>query len=134
MVAPIDFVGSLLGGNAGPGATAAAAASDPVVAVASPEHWATLLDGALPVVVDFHAPWCGPCKVLAPAFEALAAELAGRAVFAKVNIDAVPSVADDAGVSSLPTVQVWVGGRIAGRVVGANVEAVRALVSAHVLG
>jgi thioredoxin len=73
----------------------------------------------LPVMVDFQADWCGPCKTMAPEFEALARELQGKAKFVKVDIDRSRMLAQQLRIQSVPTTMVFVGGRIAGGKVGA---------------
>ena len=62
-------------------------------------------------VVDFSAPWCGPCRAMAPVFEAAAGEFAGRAAFFKVNIDEQPALAARFGVRSIPTLVLLRGGQ-----------------------
>ena len=71
-----------------------------------------------PVLVDFWAPWCGPCKLLSPTIEALATSFAGKARVGKVNIDNNPEVASSLGISSIPTVILFKGGQIVDRFVG----------------
>jgi thioredoxin 1 len=71
-----------------------------------------------PVLVDFWAPWCGPCKLLTPTIEALATSFAGKARVGKVNIDNNPEVASSLGISSIPTVILFKGGQIVDRFVG----------------
>ena len=73
----------------------------------------------LPVVVDLWAPWCGPCRMVAPVIEELAAEMAGRVRFAKLNVDDNPATASRFGVRSIPTLLVLQGGREVDRIVGA---------------
>jgi thioredoxin 2 len=73
----------------------------------------------LPVLVDAWAPWCGPCRMVAPALEELASELAGRVRIAKLNVDDNPQTASRFAVRSIPTMLVMVGGREVDRIVGA---------------
>lgn len=67
----------------------------------------TLADTTLPVLVDFHAEWCGPCKMLAPVLEQLAEEKDGEAIIAKVDIDAAKDLAARFEVRSVPTLIVF---------------------------
>jgi thioredoxin 2 len=77
----------------------------------------------LPVLVDAWAPWCAPCRTIAPAIEQLAAELAGRVRVAKLNVDENPATASRFDVRSIPTMLVMVGGREVDRIVGAQPKA-----------
>ena len=79
-----------------------------------------VLAASEPVLVDFWAPWCGPCRMVGPEVEALAEQYAGRLKVVKTNIDEVPDVAQRYGVMSIPTLILFIGGEERARVVGAK--------------
>src|SRR3546814_582292 len=74
---------------------------------------AEVLDAAEPVVVDFWAEWCGPCKMIGPSLEEISNELAGKVKVAKLNIDENPELAAKFGVRSIPTLAIFKGGEVA---------------------
>jgi thioredoxin 1 len=79
----------------------------------------TLKAHAEPLVVDFWAEWCGPCKALAPVLDELAREYAGRVTICKVNVDEHPGLAARYQVRSIPTLLVFRGGQVVDQVIGA---------------
>lgn len=93
---------------------------DAPVEIGAPESFDELIgDSPLPVLVDFWAAWCAPCKMIAPELEKLARERAGRVVVAKLNTDELPSVAARYGIQGIPTMILFRNGTEAQRVSGA---------------
>jgi len=88
------------------------------------------LDG--PVIVDFWAAWCAPCKVIAPVLEEIAEEMAGKATVAKVDVDQHSDVAHRFGIRSIPTLMIFKGGKIVDQWVGtAPKQQIRTLIEKH---
>ena len=79
-----------------------------------------VLKSELPVLVDFWAEWCGPCRIVAPIVEQLAAEYDGRLVVGKVDLDKAPELAGKYGIRSIPSLLIFKGGEVVETIVGAQ--------------
>lgn len=111
------------GGAAAPGSSSSyAPGGGAPVAVTDATFDQEVMRSPLPVVVDFWAPWCGPCRMVAPALDKLAREWSGKAKIAKVNVDENPMIAGRFGVSGIPTMLVVKNGKIIDRWTGALPE------------
>lgn len=88
--------------------------------VSSADFSAEVLDSSVPVVVDFWAPWCGPCRVVGPEVDKLAERLGDSAKFVKLNIDENREIAIEYGIMSIPTIAKFERGQVAAQVVGAR--------------
>jgi thioredoxin 1 len=87
------------------------------------DNWKSeVLDSSIPVVIDFWAPWCGPCRMLAPTIETLAREYDGRVKVGKMNTDENQDTPGSLRISAIPTVLVFEGGKEVDRLVGVNPE------------
>lgn len=96
--------------------------ASPVRAVSAKTFDQIVLASPTPVVVDFWAPWCGPCRALAPVYHALAAEMGDRVRFVSVNVDEEPELAERFRVASIPTLKAFRDGREIATQIGASTK------------
>jgi thioredoxin 1 len=106
--------------------------SDKISNLSTDTFKTTVNSSPTPVLVDFWAPWCGPCKAIAPILEELATELDGKLKIAKLNIDDNDTVAAEYGVRAIPTMILFKGGQVAETLVGMMPKAaLKAKLTAH---
>src|SRR5262245_34377023 len=94
--------------------------SEPIEVATSSDFDRLVAEASVPVVVDFWAPWCGPCRMVAPELKKVAARQVGRLLVVKVNTDELEELGQRFGIRSIPTMAVFVGGREASRSAGAR--------------
>lgn len=94
---------------------------------------ADVLDSKIPVLVDFYADWCGPCRMLGPSLEQIETQYNGKFTLVKVNVDEQAPLAMEYGISSIPAVKLFVKGKIVGEVVGVNLPDIRVMLSEYAL-
>jgi thioredoxin 2 len=100
--------------------TLLSAPAEPIDVPTAAAFEALVSAAGVPVVVDFWAPWCGPCRMVAPELQKVAASTAGRYLIVKVNTDAVPELGDRFRIRSIPTMAVFEGGKEVARTSGAR--------------
>ncbi|MEN3033554.1 MAG: thioredoxin [Aquificaceae bacterium] len=103
------------------------------VLVLTESNWnEEVTNSKIPVVVDFWAPWCGPCRIIAPLIEELAQEMEGQVKFAKLNTDENPNIAMRYGIRAIPTIMLFVNGEVVDTRIGVQPkEALRQMIKNH---
>jgi thioredoxin len=107
--------------------------SEKIAQLTTDNFKSTVNTATTPVLVDFWAPWCGPCKAIAPILEELATEFDGKLTIAKVNIDDHGEVASEYGIRAIPTMLLFKGGQVVEQLVGMMPKAsLKTKLAAHV--
>jgi thioredoxin 2 len=104
---------------------------DRPIKVTEEDFGRTVLEAEAPVLVDFYADWCAPCKVVAPVVDELARANQGRLLVTKVDSDSAPKLSMDFAIRGIPTLILFRDGKEVGRVVGADVKGVRELIGSN---
>ena len=107
--------------------------SDKITHLTTDNFKSTVTSASTPVLVDFWAPWCGPCKAIAPILDELATELNGKVMITKVNIDENDAIAAEYGIRAIPTMLLFKGGQVVEQLVGMMPKAaLKAKLATHV--